>query len=163
MVDVIGIYLALSSCDGLAKAQPRGATPRPQSGAEAERTPCPKGGGQEELLHVRGQGQRLTVPDCNGAGTAKRNYPGSEARGGGGEEIPSVGGQGPRREELPCIRGQGRRLGGGTLCPKPEAKGGGGEEQPHNPGQGRWPGGPTPRPKSRGCVGAGGPRGAIPC
>ena len=103
MVDVIGIYLALSSCDGLAKAQPRGATPRPQSGAEAERTPCPKGGGQEELLHVRGQGQRLTVPDCNGAGTAKRNYPGSEARGGGGEEIPSVRGQGRRREELPHI------------------------------------------------------------
>ena len=35
MVDVIGIYLALSSCDGRAKARPRGATPRPWSGAEA--------------------------------------------------------------------------------------------------------------------------------
>ena len=32
-----------------AQARPRGATPRPRSGAEAGRTPCPKGGGQEEL------------------------------------------------------------------------------------------------------------------
>ena len=37
--------------------QPRGATPRSRSGAEVGRTPCPKGGGQEELPHVRGQGQ----------------------------------------------------------------------------------------------------------
>ena len=26
-------------------------------GAEAQRTPCPRGGGQEELPHARGQGQ----------------------------------------------------------------------------------------------------------
>ena len=37
-----------------------------------------------------------------------------------------------------------------------------GEEQPHDWGRGRWLGGPTPRPRSRGCPGAGGPRGAIP-
>ena len=30
-------------------------------------------------------------------------------------------------------------------------------------GQGRQPGGATPRPRSSGCPGAGGPRGAIPC
>ena len=36
--------------------RPRGVTARPRSGAEAGRTPCPKGGGQEELLHVRGRG-----------------------------------------------------------------------------------------------------------
>ena len=44
----------------------------------------------------------------------------------------------------------------------PEAKGCGREEQPHARGQGQWPGGPTPRPRIRGCAGAGGPRGAIP-
>ena len=53
-----------------------------RSGAEARRTPCPKGGGQEELPHVRGQGQRPRVPDCNGAGMAKRSYPASEVRAG---------------------------------------------------------------------------------
>ena len=36
------------------------------------------------------------------------------------------------------------------------------EKQPHAQGQGRWLGGPTPGPRSRGCAGAGGPRGAIP-
>ena len=55
---------------------------------EAGRTPCPKGGGQEELPHVRGQGQRPRVPDCDGTGTAERSYPESEVRGGSQEEIP---------------------------------------------------------------------------
>ena len=55
-------------------APPRGATPRPRSGAEAGRTPCPRGGGQEELPHVQGQGQWPRVPGCDGAGTAKRSY-----------------------------------------------------------------------------------------
>ena len=71
-------------CDGHAKAQARGATPRPRSGAEAGRTPCPKGGGQEEVPHVGSQGQRPRVPDCDGAGTAKRSYPASEVGVGGG-------------------------------------------------------------------------------
>ena len=53
---------------------------------EAERTPCLKGGGQEELPHVRGQGQWPRVPDCDGAGTAERSYPTPEARGSGREE-----------------------------------------------------------------------------
>ena len=111
----------------------RGATPRPRPGAEAGSTQCPKGGSQEELPHVRGQGQRPRIPDCDSAGTAERSYPASEVKVGGREEIPSVRGQGLQQEELPRIRGQGR-----------------------------WPGGPTPHPRSRGCAGAGGPRGAIP-
>ena len=85
--------------------QPRGATPRSRSGAEVGRTPCPKGGGQEELPHIRGQGQWPRLPDCDGAGTAERSYPTSEVRGGGREEIPH------------------------TL--KSEARGGGQEEQSH--------------------------------
>ena len=39
-----------------------------------------KGSGQEELLHVRGQGQWQRVPGCDGTGTAERSYPASEAR-----------------------------------------------------------------------------------
>ena len=62
---------------------------------------------------------------------------------------PKPEARGKRREEL-------------LHAPKQEAKGGGGEEQPHDPGQGRWLGGPTPRRRSCGCTGAGGPRGAIP-
>ena len=40
-------------CDG-AYSVVRGATPHPRSGAEAGRTPFPRGGGQEELPHVQG-------------------------------------------------------------------------------------------------------------
>ena len=61
--------------------------------------------GREELPHVRGQGQRPRVPDCEGAGTAERSYPTSEVRGSGREEIPHA--------------------------LKPEARGGGREELPH--------------------------------
>ena len=89
--------------------------------------------GREELPHVRGQGQQPRVPDCDSAGTAERSYPTSKVGGGGWEEIPHA--------------------------LKPEARGGGQEEQPHARGQWLWPGGPTPR---CGCVGTGGPRGAIP-
>ena len=71
-----------------------GATARLRSRAEARRTPCPKGGGQEELPHVRGQRGRPGVPDCDDAGTAERSYPASEVRGGGREETPSAQGQG---------------------------------------------------------------------
>ena len=57
---------------------------------EAGRTPCPKGGSQEELPHVRGQGQRPRVPDRDGAETAERSYPASEVRRSGREELPHV-------------------------------------------------------------------------
>ena len=36
-------------------ARPRGATPCPRPGAEAGRTPCLRGSGQEELPHIRGR------------------------------------------------------------------------------------------------------------
>ena len=100
--------------------RPRGVTERPRSGAEAGRTPCPKGGGQEALPHVRGQGQWPRAPGCEGAGTAERSYPASEVRGSDERSYP-----------VSEVRGRGR------------------EDQPHGP-------------RSRGCAGAGGPRGAIP-
>ena len=106
-------------------ARPRGATPRPRSGAEAGRTPCPRGGSQEESPHVRGQGQRPRVPGCDGAGTARgatprpksgaaaeRRYPASEVRG-GSRECQAATAQ-EHREELPHVRRQGRRRGGAT-------------------------------------------------
>ena len=55
---------------------------------------CPKGGGQEELPNVRGQGQRPRVPDCEGTGTAERSYPPSE-----------VGGRAQRRYPASEVRG----------------------------------------------------------
>ena len=42
-----------------------------------------------------------------------------------------------------------------------KVRGGGQEELPCVRGQGWWPGGATPRPRTDGCMGAGGPRGAI--
>ena len=54
---------------------------------------------QEELPHVRGQGQwlrgatpRLRVPGCDSTGAVERGYPMSEVRGSGWEEL------------LPCQR-----------------------------------------------------------
>ena len=87
------------------RVQPRGATPCLRSGAEAGRTPCPRGSGQEELPHVRGQGQQLRVAGCDGTGmatgTAERSYPPPEARGGGWEDLPHarVQGRWPRAKE----------------------------------------------------------------
>ena len=90
----------------------------PRSGAEAGRTPCPRGGSQEELPHIRGQGQRPRVPDSYGAGTvevAERSYPTPEARGRGLEDQPHLQGAVAARaqeglEELFYLQGQnGRR------------------------------------------------------
>ena len=84
---------------------PRGATPRPRTGAEAERTPCPRGGGQEELPHIRGQGrwprvqaatvqeqQRGATPQPRSGAAARRSHPPPEARGGSWEELPHTQG-----------------------------------------------------------------------
>ena len=73
----------------------------PRSGAEDRRTPCPKGGSQEELPHVRGQGQRRRVPDCDGAGTAQKSYPASEVRGGGERSYLASEVRGGGQEEIP--------------------------------------------------------------
>ena len=90
---------------------------------------------REELPHVRGQGQWPRVPGSDGAGTAERSYPVPEAKGGGWEEPPRVHDQ-----------GQGWRPRGPTPPLRP----------------GAVAGGATPCPRSGGCAGAGGPRGAIP-
>ena len=84
---------------------PRGATPSPRSGAEAGRTPCPKGGGQEELPHVRGRGSgreyqtamvqerpRGATPRPRSGAAAGRSYPTPEARGSSREDQPHVQG-----------------------------------------------------------------------
>ena len=94
---------------------PRGATPRLRPGAEAGSTQCPKGGSQEELPHVGGQGQRPRIPDCDSAGTAERSYPASEVKGCGREEIPASE-----------VRGCNKRSYSAS-----EVRGGGQEDQPH--------------------------------
>ena len=108
--------------------QPRGATPCPRSGAEAGRTPCPKSSGQEELPHIRGQGQLPRVPDCDGAGTAERSYPASK-----------VGGRGGGRERYPASEVRGGDERSYPRPPSLEARGSGREELPHARGQGQWP------------------------
>ena len=117
--------------------RPRGVTPRPRSGAAAESTRLRRAGTAERSYpaEVRGCG-REEIPTPEARGGDERSYPASEVRGGGREELLNA--------------------------PKPEANGSRGEEQPQDRDQGRWPGGPTPRPRSRGCAGAGGPRRAIP-
>ena len=101
---------------------------------EAGRTPCPKGGGQEELPHIRGQGQRPRVPDCNGAGTAERSYPHPRSGVADGRRYPMPlsprpGAMGGRSYPMPpCLRpgAVARRSN-----PMPKARGGGREDQPH--------------------------------
>ena len=85
------------------RARLRGATPRPRSGAEAGRTPCPRGGGQEELPCVRDQGRRPrgatprprshgcagtggprgATPHSRSGGAVVRRYPSSKVRSSG--------------------------------------------------------------------------------
>ena len=45
------------------------------------------------------------MPGCDGAGTAKRSYPTSKARGSGWEEQPHPKARGGGREEQPHIQG----------------------------------------------------------
>ena len=58
------------------------------------------------------------------------------------------------REELPCVRDQGRWPGGATPHPKPEARGGGQEELPHAPTPQARGGGPEDQPHIQGAVAA---------
>ena len=64
--------------------------PRLRSGAEAQRTPCLRGSGQEELPQVQGKGKQPRVPGCDNAGANERSYSMPEARGSGWEEQPHV-------------------------------------------------------------------------
>ena len=70
------------------------------------------------------------------------------------------------QEELPHVRAQRRQLRvpgcnhTGAVersYPTSEVRGGGREELPAARDQGRWPAGATPRPRSGGCAGKGGP------
>ena len=91
---------SMGGCDS-AQVWLRGATPCPRSEAEARRTPCQRGGGQEELPHIRGQEQRPK-------GATHRPRSGAAAESARLQQCRSS------REELPHIGGQGRRPGGAT-------------------------------------------------
>ena len=65
----------------------------------------PRGSSQEELPHVRVQGQRPRVPGCDGAGMAKRSYPTSEVRGGDERSYPMSEARGGGQEEQPHLQG----------------------------------------------------------
>ena len=97
-------------------------------------------GGQKELSHVRGQGQRPRVPGCNGAGTAEksypsprsgaaagRSYPTSEVRGGGRECYRALEARDSGREDQPHIQG--------AVAARAQE---GLEELTHIEGQGAW-------------------------
>ena len=101
----------------MVQEQPRGANPRPRSGAAVGRSyPAPevRGGGREELPHVqgrgggreelpcpRGQGRYPRVPGCDSTGAAKRRYLTPEVRGSGLEEQPHI----QRAEAVPAQEG----------------------------------------------------------
>ena len=104
----------------------------------------PEGQWPRGVTPIRGQGQRLRVPNCDGTGTAERSYPVSEVRGGGGGGRPKEdtlrlrsGVAARRRYPTPQTRGQGQRAGGAT--PGAQAQ-----------GQGRRVGGATLHPRSCG-------------
>ena len=114
--------------------------------------------GREELPYVRGQGQKPGGRHARRA-AAKRSYPTSEVRG-GSQECQAAMAQEQPRGPTPHLRSG---VVAGRSYPTPQAQGQG--QQPggatHVQGQGQRPGGPTPRPRSHGCTGTGGPRGAI--
>ena len=115
------------SCDSAHSAAER-SYPTSEVGAEAGRTPCPRGGGQEELPHIRGQGRKPGGPHARGA-AAKRSYPTSEVRGGrpgGATQRPRPGAAARRTYPTPEARGS-----GWEEQPTPEARGSGREDQPH--------------------------------
>ena len=105
-----------------------------------------RGRSQEDPM-PKGRQPRGVTPRLKSRAAAKSAR--LQQRRNGREELSKSEVRGGGREELPCIRGQGRQLREAT--PRPYAG-----------GQGWRPGGPTPRPRSGGCAGAGGPRGAIP-
>ena len=71
----------------------------------ATRAKCLRGGSQEELPEVRGQGQQPRVPGCDGAGMAERSYPTSEVAAAAGRSYPTSEVRGGYREELPHLQG----------------------------------------------------------
>ena len=115
----------VGSCDSAHSAAER-SYPTSEVRGRSGRTPCPRGSGQEELPHVRGQGQQPRVPCCDGAGMAERSYPTSEVRGGGREELPHIQGQGRHpRGATPPPRSGGREGTGGSRGATPCSRSGG--------------------------------------
>ena len=98
---------------------------------------------QEELPHVRGQGQQPRVPGCDGTGTPEKSYPSLRSGAVAGRSYPTSEVSGGW-EETRHIRGHGWQPRGATSHPRPgvvrrsqitpEARGGGQEEQPEE----RW-------------------------
>ena len=88
--------------------QPRGATSRPRSGAEAGRTPCPRGSSQEELPHVRGQGQWPGGATLRSRSGLEELFPTFKVRRGDGEEIPLVQGKRNPSKTVGIARGHQR-------------------------------------------------------
>ena len=86
-----------------------------------------RGGGQEELPHVQGQGQKLGGPHAQGA-AAKRSYPTSEVRGSGREELRHARGQGLQGE---CQAAPAQEQPRGTTQRRRSGAAPGREEQPH--------------------------------
>ena len=138
----------------------RGATLRPRSGAEDGRTPCPKGGNQEEFPHIRRQGQQPSVPDWDGAGTAERSYPTSEVRGAAERRYPASEVRGSDERSYPTsevsgvdersypaseVRGHREEI-PHAPSPRPGAAGGRSYPIPQTRGQGQQVGGATPHP-----------------
>ena len=86
-------HTSSSGCDSL-QVRPRGATPRPRSGADARRTPCPRGSSQKELPHRPRSGQWPRVPGCDSSEAPGRSYPtrGQGQQPGGATPGPRSGG-----------------------------------------------------------------------
>ena len=78
----------MGGCGLHTEVRPSGATPHLRSGAEARRTQCPKGGGQEELPTSEVRGQQPRVPVCDGAGMAERSYPSLRSGAAAGRNYP---------------------------------------------------------------------------
>ena len=97
----------MPGCDSAGTAER--SYPSPRSGAAAGRTPCPKGGSQEKLPHVQGQGQRRRVPGCNGTGTAEKSYPSPRSGVAAGRSYPmsEVGAVAERSYPASKVRGGG--------------------------------------------------------
>ena len=76
--------------------------------------------GQEELPHVRGQGQQPRVPGCDGTGTPEKSFPSLKSGAVAGRSYPMSEVSGGW-EETCHIRGYGRQPRGAILHPRPGA------------------------------------------
>ena len=108
--------------------------PRPRSGAEAGRTPCPKGSGQEELPHVRGRG---SAQECQAEMAQERLRsatlrPRSVGQPRGTTPRPRSGVAAKRSYPTPPRLRPGEAA--WRSIPMHEARGGGREYQPHAQG-----------------------------